>query len=235
VEKYKNLLEDALVEKIKSKAKGYYKVNDPGHDWSHVLRVLALCKKMMNELGANERVLIPAALLHDMVCLPKSHQDSSSSSSLAALKSIEILEGYGFSKTELENISNAVEDHSYSRGRVPHSLEGKILQDADRLDALGAIGILRCASVATSMGSSFYDDDDLWAKNRPLNDKKFMIDHYEKKLFKLPSLMNTNWAKKEASNRVEFMKLFLGQFVNDLGQGKVVLDSRDDDSLKGWI
>ena len=66
------------------------------------------------------------------------------------------------------------------------------------------------------MGSSFYNEADLWAKNRPLDDKKFMIDHYETKLFKLPFLMNTDWAREEALKRVEFMKLFLNQLVKDL-------------------
>lgn len=210
-------IEESIVQEIESRSKKYYKKNDPGHDWNHVLRVVDLCKKMSNDLGGNERVLIPAALLHDIVCLPKNHADSSSSSSRAALQSLEILEVCGFSELERDEISNAIEDHSYSKGRVPTSLEGKILQDADRLDALGAIGVLRCASVATKMESSFYDADDLWAKNRPLNDKKFMIDHYERKLFKLPSLMNTDWARKEALKRVEFMKSFLEQFVNELG------------------
>ena len=216
MEKEINRLEDSIFKKIESESKKYYEKNEPGHDWNHILRVVSLCKKMMKVLGANERVLIPAAFLHDIVCLPKNDPKSSSSSSLASLRSIEVLGPCGFSEIEMINISNAIEDHSYSRGRIPRSLEGKILQDADRLDALGAIGVLRCASVAANMGSSFYNCEDFWAESRPYNDKKFMIDHYETKLFKLPQLMNTDWARKEALKRVEFMKLFRSQLVNEL-------------------
>ena len=74
MEQATSLLEETLVKKIESKVKGYYESNDPGHDWNHVLRVVSLCKKMMGELRANERVLIPAALLHDMVCLPRARR-----------------------------------------------------------------------------------------------------------------------------------------------------------------
>ncbi|MBG08696.1 MAG: hypothetical protein CME68_08055 [Halobacteriovoraceae bacterium] len=216
MEKAINCLEGSIFKKIESESKKYYEKNEPGHDWNHILRVISLCKKMMKVLGANERVLIPAAFLHDIVCLPKNDPKSSSSSSLASLRSIEVLGSCGFSEIEMINISNAIEDHSYSRGRIPRSLEGKILQDADRLDALGAIGVLRCASVAANMGSSFYNREDFWAESRPYNDKKFMIDHYETKLFKLPQLMNTDWARKEALKRIEFMKLFRSQLVNEL-------------------
>ena len=216
MKKIKRFLEDSIFKKIESESKKYYKKNEPGHDWNHILRVIALCKNMMKDKGANERVLIPAAFLHDIICLPKNDPNSSSSSSLAALKSLELLEDCGFSEREIIDISNAIEDHSYSRGRTPRSLEGKILQDADRLDALGAIGVLRCASVATNMGGAFYHEEDFWAKNRPYNDKKFMIDHYETKLFKLPQSMNTDWARKEALKRVEFMKLFRSQLVGEL-------------------
>ena len=218
MEKAKNFLEDSIFKKIKLESKKYYEKNEPGHDWNHILRVITLCKKMMKELGANERVLIPAAFLHDIVCLPKNDPNSSTSSSLSALRSLDILKDCGFSEIEMVNISSAIEDHSYSRGRVPRFLEGKILQDADRLDALGAIGILRCASVAANMGSSFYDGEDFWAESRSYNDKKFMIDHYETKLFKLPQLMNTDWARNEALKRVEFMKLFRSQLVDDLDE-----------------
>ena len=105
-------IEESIVQEIESRSKKYYKKNDPGHDWNHVLRVVDLCKKMSNDLGGNERVLIPAALLHDIVCLPKNHADSSSSSSKAAIQSLEILEDCGFSELERAEISNATEDHS---------------------------------------------------------------------------------------------------------------------------
>jgi len=128
---------------------------------------------------------------------------------LSALESAPLLLSVGFNEDEITSIKEAIITHSFSKNQRPESLEAMIVQDADRLDALGAIGILRCASVSTHFGSDYFDPEDFWAQERDLNDQKFMIDHYQTKLFKLADLMNTESAKKMAHERIEFMKLFL--------------------------
>jgi uncharacterized protein len=98
----------------------------------------------------------------------------------------------------------------------PSCLEAAIVQDADRLDALGAIGILRCAAVNTQMKSTFYDPFDPLAESRDLDDKTFMLDHYYTKLFLLPELMNTKTAKKLAEDRINYMKGFVEQLIKEV-------------------
>jgi uncharacterized protein len=117
--------------------------NDPAHDFDHVMRVYTNAKKIVKEEKADEKLVLSAALLHDIVSYPKSSKRSKFSSIDSAKKSKIILKKYGFSEKEITIVSDAIKDHSFSQNKVPETLEGKILQDADRLDALGAIGIAR--------------------------------------------------------------------------------------------
>jgi uncharacterized protein len=197
--------------------KPYYdQTNDPAHDWPHVGRVASLARK----IAANETVSMPCLLAavycHDLINLPKDHPDRKKASTMTAEKSEGYLKKAGFHEFEVRLIQNAIIEHSFSKGLKPSSVEAAILQDADRLDALGAIGVLRCASVNTLMQSSYYEPMDPLAEKRPLDDKRFMIDHYFVKLFKLPALMNTSAGKIEAESRVEYMKDFLEQLMREI-------------------
>ena len=208
---------DQRVLKLATQAKRFYEGHDPGHDWNHILRVKKLATQMQRALKADEAILMPAVILHDMVNLPKNDPNSSLSSEKSSKEAYKLLKDCSFNNEEISRISIVIRQHSYSRGEIPSSLEAEILQDADRLDALGGIGVLRCASVATALGSLFYHESDPWGKKRDLNDRKFMLDHYTVKLFKLPETMNTDWAKKEALKRVSFMKQFLVQIETEIG------------------
>ena len=117
--------------------------NDPAHDFDHVMRVYTNAKKIVKEEKADEKLVLSAALLHDIVSYPKSSKRSKFSSIDSAKKSKLILQKYDFTTEEITIISDAIADHSFSQNKIPQTLEGKILQDADRLDALGAIGIAR--------------------------------------------------------------------------------------------
>ena len=163
-----------------------------------------------------EELVLAAVLCHDLVNLPKNHPDRSKASALAAHEAKSHLQNAGYNQDEIELIQKAIVEHSFSKGLKPSMIEAAIVQDADRLDALGAIGILRCASVNTQMKSSFYDANDPLAKNRELDDKKFMLDHYFVKLFKLPEMMNTQKAKALARERVVFMENFILQLSNEI-------------------
>jgi uncharacterized protein len=107
-------------------------------------------------------------------------------------------------------------EHSYSLGLKPSSIESAILQDADRIDALGAIGIMRATTCGTKLGSNYYEPSDPFAIGRELNDKQFTIDHYYVKLLKLADSMNTGAGKNEAENRTEYMKDFLKQLDHEI-------------------
>ena len=117
--------------------------NDPAHDFEHVMRVYNNAQKIAKKEKANQKLVLTASLLHDIVSYPKSSKRSKFSSIDSAKKSKIILKNYDFSEEEIIIISNAIRDHSFSQNKIPETLEGKILQDADRLDALGAIGIAR--------------------------------------------------------------------------------------------
>jgi uncharacterized protein len=107
-------------------------------------------------------------------------------------------------------------EHSFSKGLKPSTIESACVQDADRLDAIGAIGVLRCTAVNVQMKSSFYDPEDPFAQRRPLDDKHWMVDHYYVKLLKLAETMQTDAAKREGQRRVEFMSAFLEQLKSEV-------------------
>jgi uncharacterized protein len=204
------------LEKLSKLVIQFYPSGDPAHDWPHVLRVVQNCSLLGEGEKINLDCLLAAAYCHDLVNLPKNHPDRSKASLMSAEKSASYLSEAQFTVEEIELVKKIVIEHSYSAGHEASNLEAAILQDADRLDALGAIGILRCASVNTQMKTSFYDFHDPFAKNRELNDKEFMLDHYFVKLFNLPGKMNTLRGKIEAEKRMQYMKAFIQKLGEEI-------------------
>ena len=190
--------------------------NDSAHDFEHVMRVYKNAQKICILEKANEKLVLSAALLHDIVSYPKSDKRSKLSSIQSAKKSEQILKKYDFSKDEIGIISDAIRDHSFSQNKTPMSLEGKILQDADRLDALGAIGIARVFATGGSLKRPFYNIDDPFCKTRTPDDKTWTVDHFFQKLLQLESLMNTTSGKAEAKKRTVVLKEFLKQLKQEL-------------------
>ena len=190
--------------------------NDPAHDFDHIMRVYTNAKKIVKEEKADEKLVLSAALLHDIVSYPKSSKRSKFSSIDSAKKSKIILKKYGFSEKEITIISDAIKDHSFSQNKVPETLEGKILQDADRLDALGAIGIARVFATSGSLNRSFYNIDDPFCTKRNPDDDLWAVDHFFNKLLKLESLMNTRSGKIEAKKRTNVLQEFLKQLKDEI-------------------
>ncbi len=190
--------------------------NDPAHDFEHVMRVYSNAQKIAKKEKANQKLVLSAALLHDIVSYPKSSKRSKFSSIDSAKKSKTILKTYGFSEKEITIVSDAIEDHSFSQNKIPETLEGKILQDADRLDALGAIGIARVFATSGSLNRSFYNINDPFCSKRNPNDNLWAIDHFFNKLLKLESMMNTKSGKIEAKKRTKVLKEFLKQLKNEI-------------------
>ncbi len=190
--------------------------NDSAHDFEHVMRVYKNAQKICTLEKANEKLILSAALLHDIVSYPKSDKRSKLSSIQSAKKSEQILKKYDFSKEEISIISDAIRDHSFSQNTTPKTLEGKILQDADRLDALGAIGIARVFATGGSLKRPFYNLDDPFCKTRTPDDKTWTVDHFFQKLLKLGSLMNTKSGKVEAKKRTGILKEFLKHLKQEI-------------------
>ena len=180
------------------------------------MRVYKNAKKICNEEKVNPKLVLSAALLHDIVSYPKSDKRSKLSSIRSAELSKKILKKYDFSDEEIQIISDAIRDHSFSQNKIPQTIEGKILQDADRLDALGAIGIARVFAVAGSEKRRFYNTDDPFCKKRDPDDQKWSLDHFYKKLLLLESRMNTSSGKVEAKIRTKILRNFLIELKQEL-------------------
>ena len=189
---------------------------DPAHDLAHVTRVVSTAKKLAAGEGANLEVILPAAWLHDLVNLPKDHPDRKKVSVLAADEALIFLQSVNYPQKYFTEIHHAICAHSFSANIKPETIEAQIVQDADRLDALGAIGLARLFSITTQLGRPFYDLNDPFAARRPLNDKDFGIDHIYIKLEKITHSMNTQSARVEALRRFKFIEEFLDELKKEI-------------------
>lgn len=199
---------------LHKQVKSIMKKNDPAHDFEHVLRVYVNAERICKKEKANKKLVLTAALLHDIISFPKSDKRSKISSTKSAIKTKRILQKLPYTNDEIKIIVDAIESHSFSKNKIPNTLEGKILQDADRLDALGAIGIARTFTVGGSENRSFYNSSDPFCSFRKPDDKDWTLDHFFKKLLLLESKMNTKSGKIEAKRRTKIIK----KFLNDLKQ-----------------
>jgi len=190
--------------------------HDSAHDFEHIVRVYKNAQKICKKEKVNKKLVLSAVLLHDIVLYPKSDKRSKMSSIKSAKKAKQILKKYDFSKEEITIISDAIRDHSFSQNKIPSTIEGKILQDADMLDALGAIGIARVFATGGSLKRPFYNIDDPFCKRRIPDDGTWTVDHFFQKLFKLESLMNTKSGKTEAKRRSMMLKDFLNQLKQEV-------------------
>jgi len=200
---------------IKSKFEG----DSSGHDWFHIQRVWQTAKKIAEEENANVFIVQLGALLHDIA----DHKFVTDFEEESITRTQELLSKYkSISQDEIDAVSHIVLNCSYKGGTSENkmeSLEGKIVQDADKLDAIGAIGIARTFAFGGKFGSILYHPDikpmthknlESYQKNRT-----HTINHFYEKLLLLKDLMHTNTAKKIAEQRHQFMETFLAQFYNE--------------------
>ena len=190
--------------------------NDSAHDFNHIMRVYKNAKTICKSEKVNDELVLSGALLHDIISYPKSHKDSKLSSVKSSEKAKTILKKYGYAEKEIKIISDAIRDHSFSRHKTPHTIEGKILQDADRLDAIGAIGIARVFAVGGAEKRPFYDPDDPFCKKRTPADQTWTLDHFFQKLLRLERLMNTKSGKREAKRRTKILKNYLLELKKEI-------------------
>ena len=190
--------------------------NDGSHDAAHLIRVWKNALRIHGSEGGDLRLIAAAVLLHDCVAVEKNAPDRERASRLAAEKAFEVLDALGWRTMEISAVAHAIITHSFSANIPPESLEAKILQDADRLDAIGMIGAARCFYIAGRMGSGLYDPLDPLAENRPLDDKAFAIDHFETKLFKLTDGFQTAAGRALARQRQERLRTVLSMMLEEI-------------------
>ena len=190
---------------------------DGSHDVSHLHRVWSNVCAIRDKEGGDHQVLLAATLLHDCVSVEKNSPFRSSASRLAAAKATELLAEMGWDEERTQGVAHAIESHSYSADITPTSLEAKILQDADRLDALGMVGVARLFYVSGRMGSHLYDPADPQAQQRDLDDKRFAVDHFTTKIFTLAQGFQTATGRHMAQVRHARAERFLREFMEEIG------------------
>jgi uncharacterized protein len=190
--------------------------DDGSHDIAHILRVFKNAMRIHATEGGDGEVLAAAVLLHDCVSVEKNSPLRAQASRLAAEKASAILDGMGWDKAAVEAVAHAITTHSFSANLPPETLEAKILQDADRLDAIGMVGAARCFYIAGRMASGLYDPVDPLARERPLDDKSFAIDHFEVKLFKLADGFQTAAGRDLAHTRHQRLKDIRDMFLDEI-------------------
>lgn len=191
-------------------------VDDPAHDILHFRRVVKMAKLLADSEQAKLEVVIPAAWFHDYVNVEKSSPLRNMASRMSAQKAIEFLTSVAYPAEFYEDIFHAIEAHSFSAGIPCRTVEARVVQDADRLDALGAIGIARCFTVAGVLKRELYSSQDPFCQARAPQDQEFTLDHFYQKLLKLPLQMQTTTGKVEAAKRLLAMQVFLKQLSTEI-------------------
>jgi uncharacterized protein len=189
---------------------------DAAHDLLHVRRVVARARRLAAAEGAQLAIVLPAAWLHDCVVIPKDSPQRTAASTLAAETATNFLTASGYSADLLPAIAHAIAAHSFSAGIAPETIEAKVVQDADRLDALGAIGLARCLMLGGATGRPLYDAVEPFPVTRPLDDNAYTIDHFYTKLLTLAGTMQTASARAEAERRTAFLHEFLDQLAREI-------------------
>ena len=169
------------------------------HSYDHTRRVYSIAKAIGKIVGADQRVLIAAALLHDIGRMQE-EETGVSHSILSGEMSESFLQKIGYSDAEIKQIISAIRTHRYSEGHTPNSLEGEVLSDADKLDAIGAIGVFRGIAHATETGKGI----------------EGFLRHTDEKLLKLKDLMYTEEGKRLAIIRHSDLEHFVKQLRSEL-------------------
>lgn len=187
-----------------------------GHNFSHIERVVKNAEMLIKHEGGNSKIIITACYLHDII-------DTKLFTDIEKQKEkiINVLVNASYFPAEIEEILEIIESVSFSKGNINDvdNLNLEIVRDADRLDALGAIGIIRTIEYGASKKREFYTEENL---SRSLDEVKFnkstktTLSHFYDKLLKLKDYMHTYTAKKIANERTKFIEEFLSEFYKEI-------------------
>lgn len=195
---------------------------DKAHDLAHLQRVWASARKIMAGTEASPLVVLTACYFHDIVNLPKNHPERHLASRYAARETVRVLQAdfADFPGELYPAVSHAVEAHSFSAGIPAQSQEAKIVQDADRLESLGAIGLARVFYTSGALGRALFDSNDPFARHRPLNDVQWSLDHFQTKLLGLPATMHTETGRVLAEYHASFLVEYMARLSSELSGGQ---------------
>lgn len=196
--------------------------HDPSHDISHALRVMSLARTIAKSEKADQDVVVPAALLHDIINYPKNHPKRHLSSDESAKLAEVILKNLTtYPKEKIKKVCESIRQCSFSKGISHDFVEAKVLQDADSLEATGAISIMRTFASAGSMGRQFYNETDPFCEARIPNDSMFALDLFFSRLLKIQDRLYTKTAQRIAKRRTLFLKKFLESLKKDIEESRL--------------
>lgn len=207
--------------------------DDKAHDIAHLRRVWMSAQRIMADSEANPLVVLTACYFHDVVNLAKNHPERHLASTYAASETQRILQQdfIDFPAELIDAVAHAVKAHSFSAAITPETLEAKIVQDADRLESLGAIGLARVFYTAGALNRPLFDSEDPLGKERELNDVHWTLDHFQKKLLRLPETMHTATGRAMAEHNADFLVRYMAKLCAEL-QGNLV--SMDESVLRDF-
>ncbi len=145
----------SLISRLRGLAESRCAAAGPSHDFLHLTRVAATARRIGAIEGANLDIVVPAAWLHELFNYPKGHPLSRLSGDACAGHAALVLRQERCPTHLIEPICDCISNHTFSKGVVPATIEGKVLEDADRLDAIGAIGIARCFATCAETATSW--------------------------------------------------------------------------------
>ena len=225
-----------ILEEIKFFVKQF--MNHAGHQYSHVDRVYKLVDKIsLEKKEVNRLVLLTAAILHDIARANEKHQTFNPNFSpinykikeilgfkkehigkchakIGALWTTNYLKTINFPQKKIIEVANAIRTHRFSKGLIPETIEARILQECDKLDAIGAIGIIRTL-ISYPPNCHFYHPKEPIAKTRHLKQEEYGIDHFYTKLFKIKSKLTIPEVKEIAEVRHAYMEIFIDQLMDE--------------------
>ena len=208
-------MQNTIIENAIGYVKEKFEKEFSGHDYFHALRVYKMATRIAEREGADLEIVQLAALLHDVddrKISPDTYEDQTNAKSFLARD--------GVSAEASERICRIIRELSFgAHDSAPSPLEGKCVQDADRLDAIGAIGIARAFAYGGSHRRHMYHPDIKpnlnMTKEEYVKSESTTINHFYEKLFKLTALMNTQTAREIAKAREGFMREFVGEFMDE--------------------
>lgn len=207
----------SIIEKTENFVKEKLPIEPTGHDWHHAFRVRNIALKISDSEGGDRLIIELSALLHDIADWKFSGSEDNGASIAD-----DFLTSNGLPRQSVNGVCDIIQNNSYKGANVTNtikSLEGKIVQDADRLDAMGAMGIARAFAYGGYKGQPIYDPDlkpslhDSFEAYK--NHKGTTINHFYEKLLLLKDKMNTNTAKQLAENKHKILESYLEQFISE--------------------
>ncbi len=208
----------STVEIIKSKVTAIFAHDTTGHDWFHIERVLKMAEYLQSKEGGDLEIIQLAALLHDI----SDHKMNGGKLNAGGQVALELLSDLNYDSAKSQLVKEIVDGVSYKGAHVQDALktlEGKIVQDADRLDAIGAIGVARAFAYGGSKNRPMYIPDLTPTMHASFEEyassKSHTINHFYEKLLLLEARLHTETAKQIGKERHTFMEQFLEQFYNE--------------------